>query len=59
MLKIFKDITQVPEMTLVEGEFNNKGFRMNYYLDGSYEIIGDFADAEKEAIVKKWLNCEY
>ena len=59
MLKIFKEITQVPEMTFIKGSFNNVKFTLSYYLDGSYKIKGDIKEEDKRAIIDKWLMCEY
>lgn len=59
MLKILSEKTNLPEMTLVKGIYNNKDFTLSYYLDGTIKLSGDFTEIEKNIIFKEWINNLY
>lgn len=56
MLNINFESCQTPEMIFVRGEYNNKPFAMNHYLNGSIIIFGNFTQAEKEELETAYIN---
>lgn len=55
-LTINEEKQESTNMTLVKGMYKNTSFMLEYFLDNSYKISGDFSEVDKKRLFQEWLN---